>query len=398
MVSQSQFFYRRQLLKFLASSPALVGLSAMGQDSFDPYAPLAVDQAGDAVSVFDLHEVARRKLSPGHYTYMAMGADHGATLAANRKGFENFRLRMRRLVDVRQIDTSIKLFGRRYASPVFLAPCGRQSIYHADAELAVARAARSRNVEFVLSTVGSTAIEHANEAHGKPVWFQLYPDEDWQVTNRLVRRVEKSGCPVLVLTVDMPATNREALDRFHRSSNPDCQNCHAPEAASLGENPMLEGLDRKSRGKGGEFMDWAFVDRLKDSMSMKLVLKGIVTREDATLAIEHGVDGIIVSNHGGRAEDSGRSSIESLPEVVQAIEGRIPVMFDGGVRRGTDVFKALALGADAVGIGQPYLWGLCSFGQEGVATVLDILTRELTIVMKQARTTRIDEIGQHLLV
>lgn len=369
----------------------------MGQDTFDPYAARAVNNATDAVSVFDLHEVARQKLSQGHYTYMAMGADHGATQIANRKGFEKLKLRMRRLIDVRKIDTSIELFGQRYSSPVFLAPCGRQSIYHPDAELAVARAARSRNVEFVLSTVGSTPIESANDAFGRPVWFQLYADEDWSVTQRLVERVERSGCPVLVLTVDMPATNREALDRFHRSSNPDCISCHAPEAGSLGQNPMLEGQDRKSRGKGGEFMDWAFVDRLKRSTSMKIVLKGIVTHEDAALALDHGVDGVVVSNHGGRAEDSGRSTIESLPEVVKAIDGKIPVLFDGGIRRGTDIFKAIALGADAVGIGQPYLWGLCSFGQVGVETVLDILARELTIVMKQARTRDVNEIGQHLL-
>ncbi len=144
-------------------------------------------------------------------------------------------------------------------------------------------------------------------------------------------------------------------------------------------------------------MDWDFVDRLKDSTSMKLVLKGIVTAEDASLAVEHGVDGIIVSNHGGRAEDSGRSTIESLPEVVDAVNGRMPVIVDSGFRRGTDIFKALALGADAIAIGRPYLWGLGSFGQEGVETVLDLLKRELEIVMRQARTTRIDEITRNFI-
>jgi isopentenyl diphosphate isomerase/L-lactate dehydrogenase-like FMN-dependent dehydrogenase len=141
-------------------------------------------------------------------------------------------------------------------------------------------------------------------------------------------------------------------------------------------------------------MDWDFVDRLRDSTSMKLLLKGIVTAEDASLAVEHGVDGIIVSNHGGRAEDSGRSTIESLAEVVDAVDGRMPVIVDGGFRRGTDIFKALALGADAIAIGRPYLWGLGSFGQEGVETVLDLLKRELEIVMRQARTTSIEEINR----
>jgi len=144
-------------------------------------------------------------------------------------------------------------------------------------------------------------------------------------------------------------------------------------------------------------MDWDFVDRLKDSTSMRLLLKGIVTAEDADLAVKHGVDGIIVSNHGGRAEDSGRSTIESLSEVVDAVDRRMPVIVDSGFRRGTDIFKALALGADAVAIGRPYLWGLSAFGQEGVETVLDLLARELQIVMRQAGTTRIEKINRNFI-
>lgn len=389
---------RRRFLRFLLTSPALSPASALADNLRDLYAPKAVQEAGQAVNVFDFHEVARRRLSPGHYAYMAMGSDDGATLRANRTAFEKIKLRMRRLRDVRNIDTSVTLFGERYASPIMLAPCGRQSLYHADAELAVARAAAAERVEFMLSTVGSTAVEDANRAKGSPVWFQLYPDVDWDVTRRLVERVERAGCRVLVLTVDMPATNREVLDRFQRGTNPDCQVCHSPSAGVLGRKPMLEGAGQKSRGKGSAFMDWSFVDRLKASTSLKLVLKGIVTHEDARLSLKHGAEGIIVSNHGGRAENSGRGSLESLPEVVDAVDDRIPVLFDGGVRRGTDVFKALALGARVVAIGQPYLWGLCAFGQQGVEAVLQLLHRELEIVMKQARTTRINQIDRQMLV
>jgi len=183
---------------------------------------------------------------------------------------------------------------------------------------------------------------------------------------------------------------------LRRDTNPQCQTCHAVDAGVIPQKPMFVGLPERSGSR--LFMDWEFVDRLRDTTSMKLVLKGIVTEEDARLAIEHGVDGIVVSNHGGRAEDSGRSTIESLPEVVDAIDGRIPVIVDSGFRRGTDIFKALAIGADAIAIGRPYLWGLGSFGQEGVETVLDILTRELEIVMRQASTTRIDEISRELIV
>lgn len=329
---QRERLVRRQFLRYLLASPAMVhSASALSQSVDDPYVSQAIERASDAINVFDFHELAKQKLSPGHYTYMARGADHGATQLANLQGFKDIKLRMRRLIDVRSIDTSVKLFGQHYEVPIFLAPCGRQSIYHVDKELAVARAAKSVGVEFMLSTVGSSAIEDVHEVARSPVWFQLYPDVDWAVTQRLITRVEQSGCPVLVLTVDMPATNREALDRYRRKTNPDCQQCHSPSAGALGKKPMLEGLQQKSRGKGGAFMNWAFVDKLKAATSMKLVLKGIVTNEDAMLALDHGVDGVIVSNHGGRAEDSGRGSIESLPEVVDAIDGKIPVLLDGGI-------------------------------------------------------------------
>ena len=387
---------RRAFLQFLAASPAL-GLAnrALGQDLADLYAPQAVAKASDAVNVFDFHEVVKQSLRNGHYAYMAVGADDGGTVRANREGFDKFQLRIRRLADVTSIDTSIEIFGERYPIPVFIAPCGSNKAFHPDGELAVARAAKSRGVEQMLSTVASSAIEDVNAARGRPIWYQLYPDENWAANEALVKRVERAGCPVLVLTVDNIVRNRDALDRFRRSSNPECQACHAPDAGIIPTKPMFVGLPERTGNRS--FMDWDFVDRLKDSTSMKLVLKGIVTEEDAHLAIEHGVDGVVVSNHGGRAEDSGRSTIESLPEVVDAIDGRIPVIIDSGFRRGTDIIKALAIGADAIAIGRPYLWGLGAFGQEGVETVLDILKRELEIVMRQASTPRIEDITRHLI-
>jgi len=389
---------RRSFLQFLLASPLCYSATSVAHNILNPYAPRAVNRVLDAVNVFDFHEVAKTKLDKGHYAYMAYGSDAGATQVANREGFLKYQLRMRRLVDVRHIDTAITLFGEKYSSPIMLAPCGRQGIYHPDGELAVAKAAKNKQVEFVLSTVGSTAVEAANKVKGSPVWFQLYPSVDWQVTHKLVKRVEDSGCKVLVLTVDMPATNREALNRFQRNTNPECQSCHSPSAGVLGKKPMLDKGVFKSRGKGGAFMDWAFVKKLQQATSMKIIIKGIVTAEDAQLCIENKVDGIIVSNHGGRAEDSGRSTIECLPEVANVVQGRIPVLLDGGIRRGTDIFKALALGADAIAIGQPYLWGLASFGQEGVEGVIDLLHKELITVMKQARTTKINMINQQHVI
>ena len=389
----STFASRRAFLRFLASSPAVYAAPPiLAQDPADLYAPQAISSAGDAINVFDFHEAARQVLLPGHYTYMAMGTDGGGTLRANREGFEQFRLKMRRLVDVREIDLSMELFGESYSLPILIAPCGSQQAFHPEGEVAVARAARTRGVEQILSTVTSTAVEDINGARGRPVWFQLYTNPDWEGTRAIVRRAEASGCPVLALTVDLPASNREALARYRRDTNDECLVCHAPDAGVIPPKPMYAGtsINRPSTA----FMNWDHVDRLKEFTSMRLMLKGIVTAEDARLAVEHGVDGIIVSNHGGRSEDSGRSTIECLPEVVAAVQGRIPVIVDGGFRRGTDIFKALALGADAIAIGRPYLWGLASFGQEGVETVLDLLARELEIVMKQAGTVRIADIGR----
>ncbi len=396
MNEKSTLASRRAFLRFLASSPAIYAAGqAMGQSLSDPYAPQVISKAGEAINVFDFHEVAKQTLMPGHYTYMALGTDDGGTLRANREGFTKFQLRMRRLVDVRNIDTSIELFGERYPLPILIAPCGNQKAFHPEGEVAVARAAKAKGVEQILSTVASVAVEEVNAARGRPVWFQLYASPLWRVTEALVKRAEASGCPALALTVDLPVSNREALARHRRATNAECQACHAPGASVIPPKPIYEGIDLTGgEARGGTFMDWDFVDRLRDSTSMRLLLKGIVTGEDASLAVEHGVDGIIVSNHGGRAEDSGRSTIESLSEVVDAVGGRVPVIVDGGFRRGTDIFKALALGADAIAIGRPYLWGLGSFGQEGVETVLDLLKRELEIVMRQARTTSIEEINR----
>jgi isopentenyl diphosphate isomerase/L-lactate dehydrogenase-like FMN-dependent dehydrogenase len=379
---------KRRFLRFLAASPLLCAhRGALGAALADPYAPQAVARAADALNVFDLREAARRALTPAHYTYLALGTDGGGTLRANRDGFENYQLRMRRLVRVEEIDMSMQLFGESCPLPLLLAPCGSQGAFHPEGEIVAARAARSRGVVQMLSTVSSSPLEAVNEARGRPVWFQLYPSADWQTTRALVKRAESAGCPVLVLTVDIPDTNREVMARFRRDSNPECQPCHGTGPGALPPKPMAGDMTLDTA-----FMDWDFVDRLKDQTSMKLCLKGIVTAEDAQLAVEHGVDALVVSNHGGRSEDSGRSTIECLPEVVNAVAGRIPVIVDSGFRRGTDIFKALALGADAVAIGRPYLWGLGAFGQEGVETAIDLLQRELQIIMRQAGTPTLAQI------
>jgi (S)-2-hydroxy-acid oxidase len=217
----------------------------------------------------------------------------------------------------------------------------------------------------------------------------------------MVKRAEAAGSPVIVLTVDLPAgRNTETLERFKRVDSRTCTDCHQPGLKNrLKRRPMFDGQDLTGlTDYYAPTLTWDFVKRLKDSMKMKLVLKGIVTREDAALCVENGIDGVIVSNHGGRAEESGRSTIECLPEVVEAVGGRIPVLVDGGFRRGTDIFKALALGAKAVCIGRPYIWGLSAFGQPGIEKVLDILRIEFELIMKQAGVTSLDQIKRTYVV
>ena len=402
---------RRRFLQVLAASP-LMASGGLAAAFTEPQAAGQIRAAGsatadqmlksaaDAVDVFDLEAFAERTLPPAHWGYLATGVDGDVTMRANRDGFSRFLIRARRVVDVTRVDQSVSIFGATWPTPIALAPIGSQRAFHSEGEMAVARAAKARDALFVLSTVCTASIEDVTAAAGGPgrVWFQLYATNEWDVGLAMSKRAERAGCPVLILTVDLQGgSNRTTQTRYQKRDTRDCTPCHKAGGfiETVRRKPMFDGLDLSNvRNYNPPGMNWDFVKRLKDSISMKLVLKGIVTREDAALALEHGVDGIVVSNHGGRAEESGRASIESLPEVVEAVAGRIPVLVDGGIRRGTDIFKALALGANAVLIGRPYIWGLASFGQPGVEAVLDILHRELATAMRQAGTTTVGQIGR----
>ena len=388
---------RTPLGELLASTSAAAVSQQIARDD-----AAIIAKAGDALDVFDFEAAARRTLPPGHFGYLATGTDGDDTVRANRDAFGRYQLRVRRLINVATPDLSVKLFGHTYDSPVVLAPVGSQRAFHPDAELAVAKAAQSKKHLQILSTTSSTALEAVNTARGEPVWFQLYPTNDWSVTTALIARAEKAGCQVLVLTVDNLGNNRVTQQRLTRLDDRTCQACHAmPPSASryFTTRPMFAGIDlSKAVRLTPNDWSWDFVDRLRASTKMKIVLKGIVTREDAELARTHGVDGIIVSNHGGRAEDSGRGAIESVREVVEGVAGAMPVLVDSGFRRGTDIFKALALGAAAVCIGRPYIWGLAAFGQPGVEEVLSMLRRELELVMRQAGTPSVARIDSTFVV
>lgn len=362
------------------------------QFSRAPARPASADQV---LNVMDFEALARDALPPAHFGYIATGADDDRTVARNHDAFSDYEIRARRFNDLRHLTTATSVFGAAWSSPLYTSAVSAMRAFHPEAEVAVARAAKSRSAQFMLSTGASAATEEVIAARGAPIWQQLYATDDFTVTQAIVRRAEKAGCTAIVLTVDSPgARNVETLKRATLTDNRDCGACHTPTTRLMWRrSPMFAGLD-VSRVTGISPLDLtpAYLDKLRGIVKGRLLIKGIVTDEDATIAIEHGADGIVVSNHGGRNEETLRASFDCLPEVVAAARGRVPVLLDGGIRRGTDIFKALALGATAVGIGRPQAWGLAAFGQSGVEAVIDILNTELTNIMRQAGTPTVASI------
>lgn len=422
---------RRSFLRMLAASPLLADshvfgcclaklLATSGLTGDKLLAGLEASHQSDdvisspdqALDVLDFEPAARKALPPTHFGYLATGVDGDGTVRANREAYSHIQIRPRRLVDVEKIDMSVRLLGTTWSSPIVICPITGQKAFHQEGDVAVARAARAKNHLLILATFATSSVEDVIAARGAPVWQQFYPTNVWEVGRAIVKRAEAAGCSAIVFTVDLKeGASRETLLRAQRTDKRECAACHGrayPASAASGglfsqfaaRMPMFDGLNISKVTTGLPLpMNWDFVKRLRDTVTVKLLLKGIVTREDAQLAIEHGVDGLIVSNHGGRADETLRPTIESLPEVLEGVAGKIPVIVDGGVRRGTDVFKALALGATAVGIGRPQAWGLAAFGQPGVEAVLDILARELRTIMRQAGTTTVDKITRsHVVV
>ena len=376
---------RRGLLKFLAASPLFAAMPGLAlQQAVED---TVISDPAQAINVLDFEAAARKALPAAHWGYLATGVDDDATLKANREGFSHYQLRSRRLVDTTTIDMSVNLFGTKWETPIVLAPSG--TLFHPEGPLPVARAARKQNTLQILGGVQerSHPIAEVMNARGGPVWYQLYASQEWKTTLETVQRVERSGCPVLVWTVDiLGGRNLETVQRFRRLDTRQCLSCHTTDPQVRPGQP------------GRNTMTWDTLRRLKDATTMKVLVKGIESPEDAELCVRYGADGVIVSNHGGRATESGRATIDSLPEVVQIVRNRIPVLVDGGFRRGTDVFKALALGARAVCIGRPYMWGVSAFGQPGVETVLGILRREFELVMAQCGKRSVADINPSSVV
>jgi 4-hydroxymandelate oxidase len=383
--------HRRQFLRFLAASP--LAARAWAQDPV-----LNITKPQDALDVMDFEPLARKALPPAHWGYMATGVDDNKTLRINREAFDHYQLRARRLVDVTHADLKTEVFGATWDTPIYISAVGSQKAFHPEGEIATARAAKARKTMQMLSTVTSVPVEEVAKALGTAPWYQLYMPTTWDDTEKMVKRAEAAGCPVLAWTIDLLAgRNTETATRFARADQRDCLSCHAT-SPTAGANtqrnqgkPMFAGLSGEMNPPGAT---WSYVERLKKMTRMKLVLKGIDTAEDAKLARDYGADGVVVSNHGGRSTETGRGTIDILPEVVDAVGPQFPVFVDGGFRRGSDIYKALAIGARGVGIGRPYIYGLSAFGQAGVEQVLDILRAELTLTMRQCGTPSIALVGR----
>ena len=335
------------------------------------------------INLFEYEEAARRLLPADDYDQIAGGATDELTLARTRRAFDSLALRPRMLQDVSNLDLSTTVLGVKVGFPIFPAPAGGHTKGHPDGELATAQAAGALGTLMVVSAHSSYSLEQIVEAASGPLWFQMYLFLDRDVTLTWVRRAEAVGCRALCITVDAnspPKRERAIRNKLQRDDGD--RSGFGPNYAHLRPDqlPDLSGgvvVPQTARAMTSRSAGWEEIDWLKEQTSLPIVLKGIMTSEDAALAAEHGVDGIVVSNHGARNIDTTLATIEVLPEVVEAVQGKVEVLLDGGVRRGTDVVKALALGAKAVLIGRPIFWGLAVDGAAGLQRLMAILREEM---------------------
>jgi 4-hydroxymandelate oxidase len=357
--------------------------------------------AADPVNVLDFEALARSRMEPSAYDYFAGGAGDERTVAENRRAFDRLALRPRVLVDVSAIDPSIQLFGRPLSFPVLLAPTALNRLGHPDGEVAAARAAGAVGTAMVLSTTASSTIEEVAAVATGPLWFQLYVYRDRGVTNDLVRRAEVSGYEALVLTVDMPRMGRRERDLRNRFTLPpdvSIRNLEAAGRPDAARWPADSSFLEYVHNLLDPTLTWESIGWLKSITRLPILIKGVLGGDDAQRAIESGADGIVVSNHGGRQLDGAMATIDALPDVAARAAGRVPVLLDGGIRRGTDVVKAIAFGAAAVLIGRPYLWGLAAGGEAGVKRVLDLLRDEFELALALCGCRAVSAVGRSLVV
>ena len=354
----------------------------------------------DLINLHDYEEDARKKLSRMTYDYYAGGAHDETTLRDNRKAYERIKLRYRVLSDVSQRNLATAILGQFISMPVLVAPTACHGMADPEAEKATVRAAGAAGTVMVLSTLSNTSMEDVVAQASGPVWFQLYVYKDREVTKSLVERAENAGCSAIVLTVDAQVWGRRERDVRNQFQMPEELSLENMTPAGMGDFP------KEAKGSGladyvntlfDPSMTWKDVEWLSSITKLPILIKGVVHEEDARRAADHGVTGVIVSNHGGRQLDTSPATIDVLPDIVDAVGGQMEILIDGGIRRGTDVLKAIALGASAVLVGRPILWGLAVDGEQGVRNVLEILRQELDLAMALCGCTSVERIGKDLV-
>jgi 4-hydroxymandelate oxidase len=348
----------------------------------------------DILSLIEFESIAPEHMSPMALSYVSGGAADELTMRANSEDWKRLRLNPRVLVDVSQISTETELFGRKMETPILLAPAAFHRLFHPEAELATVAGANLAHAVTVLSSYSTEAVESVTAMAKYPVWFQLYTQMDRELTREMVQRAQAAGCQALCVTVDTPvlgARHREARSHFNLPADFKLPNLnlgavsHRPPQGAIYSallNPKLT---------------WKDIEWLRSIAKVPVLLKGVMNPEDALQAANSGVDGLIISNHGARNLDTLPSTAEALPRIAEKLQGKLPLLVDGGIRRGTDVLKAIALGASAVLVGRPYLYALAVDGAAGVARVMEILRTELEMAMALTGRTTIKQIDKSVL-
>jgi len=383
-------YSRRNLLQSISAlaGASILPLSTEAKSGALPEQGQFPGDLDDIINLFDFERVAKTRMTNIAYEYVASGAADELTLKWNRESLDKLRLKTQVLNDVSHVDTKIELFGLELPYPILVAPSAFHRLMHPEGELATARGAAQANALYCVSSFTTTPIEEIAKVSTGPRWFQLYVVDDRSFVKDLVQKVEAHGSKALVITVDTPVSG--ARDRQKRAGFKLPDDLHPPY--------MIDTAFAK-KGTALQFskaLTWKDIEWLRSLTKLPVLVKGILNPDDAEKAIQSGMSGIVVSNHGGRNLDTVPATIDVLPSIAERVNKRIPVLMDGGIRRGTDVMKALAFGASAVQVGKPICYGLACGGADGVAMVLNILRKELEFGMALSGRARISELDKSL--
>jgi 4-hydroxymandelate oxidase len=361
---------------------------------------LTVEELASVLTLDEFETLAQQYMSPAAYAYVAGGAGSELTVADNRAAFNRIRLNPRALIDVTRIDTKLNLFGRDYEYPILLAPAGYHKLVHPDGEIETVKGANLAETTLVAAAFSTVSIEDMCTVAKRPLWFQIYVQSDRGFTKALIDRAIAAGCEAICITIDVPVNgprDRELHAGFKLPRGVERANLSSLGSAisAAAHRPVGRNIYAATHGAD---VTWKDIDWLRANVRVKLLLKGILHPEDADLTARAGCDGIVVSNHGGRSLDTVAASIDALPAIRDRIGGRLPILLDGGIRRGIDVFKALARGATAVMIGRSYMYGLAVGGSFGVARALEILRTEFEMTMGLIGCSALDQISDRFLL